>query len=184
MVRVYYRPARLIGQRFGLDPDPDPKQRSRTVANSNNTQTNIVILILLSQYWVLLVSTDWYSFASLLQLKELSTRFVTLQFKSILPSTCQYKIVPFCTRCFSSSLQHYAQIPPYFSTFLFNFISSLFVGFLGCRTLSPLPLPLPLPLTLSLPFLSLHLPLLLLSSFFTFLPPFNFCLCLSLYLPL
>jgi len=149
-----------------------------------DTQTNNVSSSLVWQYRVVHVCTDWYSFVSLCQLKELSTRFVTLQYKSILLSTCQYTIVPFCTWCFLSSLQHYAQIPLYFSTFLFEFFTSLFVGFFGCTTLSPSLSASPLPLTLSLPFSSLHLPLLLLLSFFTFLPLFTFCFCLSSYLSL
>ena len=147
-------------------------------------QINEVSLSVVWPYRVVLVSTDWYSFVSLRQLKELSTCFVTLQYKSILLRTCQYTIVPFCRWCFSSSLQHYAQVPPYFSTFLFDFFTTLFVGLFGCMTLSPSLLASASPLTLSLPFSSLHLPLLLLSSFLTFLLPFTFCFCLSSYLPL
>ena len=147
-----------------------------------DTQTNVVSSSLVWQYWVVLVCTDWYSFVSHHQLKELSTLFVTLQYNSILLSTCQYTILPFCTRCFSSSLQYYAHIPLHLSTFLFDFFTSLCVGFFGCTTLSPSLTPLPSPFILWSPFSSVHLPLLLLSSFFTSLPPFIFCLCLSSYL--
>jgi hypothetical protein len=69
-------------------------------------QTNTVSSSLVWQYWIVLVSTDWYSFVSLCQLKELWTHFVTPQYRSILLSTSQYTLVLFYTRCYMSSLQH------------------------------------------------------------------------------
>jgi len=93
-------------------------------------QKNKVSSSVVRQSGVVLVSTDWYSLVSLCQLKELSTYFVTLQYISILLSTCQYTIVQFCKRCFWLSLQQYLQNPLHFSTFLFDFFTRLIFGFL------------------------------------------------------
>jgi len=147
-----------------------------------DTKTNNISPSLVWQYWVVLVSTHWYSFVSLSQLKEFLTDFVILKYALILLSTCQPRVVPFWTRCFLSSLQLYAQITRCFSTFLFDFFTCHVGEFFGCKTILAVPSPSQLLFTLSLPVWSLNLPRLLLPSFITFLWSFTCCLCPSLNL--